>query len=73
MGGKFNEQELKDLVNSIDGDQDITEEKIRKLRCMRCRLLDEIHQKQQLLDKVDFIICKFKKERSVPKHGQSLK
>lgn len=64
MSGKFDERELKDLINSIDENQDLTEEKIRKLRCMRCGLLDEIHEKQQLLDKADFIICKFKKERT---------
>jgi len=61
MSRKFNEQELKKLINSIDEDQDPTEEKIQKLRCMRCGLLDEIHQKQQLLDKVDYIICVLRK------------
>lgn len=64
MSGKFDERELKRLVNSIDENRDLTEEKIRKLRCMRCGLLDEIHEKQQLLDKVDFILSKYKKERT---------
>lgn len=64
MSGKFDERELKRLVNSIDDNRDLTEEKIRKLRCMRCGLLDEIHEKQQLLDKVDFILSKYKKERT---------
>ncbi|MDO4943838.1 MAG: hypothetical protein Q4E74_01405 [Ruminococcus sp.] len=64
MSGKFDERELKRLVNSIDDNRDLTEEKIRKLRCMRCGLLDEIHEKQQLLDKVDFILSKSKKERT---------
>lgn len=62
MSGKFDERELKYLVNSIDDNQDLTEEKIRKLRCMRCGLLEEIHEKQQLLDKADFILCKLKKD-----------
>ncbi|WP_124098293.1 hypothetical protein [Ruminococcus sp. Marseille-P6503] len=64
MNGKFNEQELKDMINSLDNDQAAAEEKIRRLRCMRCGLLEEIHQKQQLLDKVDYIICRLRKDVS---------
>lgn len=64
MNGKFNEQELKDMIDSLDESEGSAEEKIRRLRCMRCGLLDEIHEKQQLLDKVDYIICKLKKGAS---------
>lgn len=63
MGVKFDERELKELIISIERKRNASEEDIRKLRCLRCGLLGEIHKKQQLLDKADFIICKFKKER----------
>lgn len=61
MDSKFNEDKLKKLINSIDEDQGSADEKIRKLRCMRCGLLEDIHTKQQLLDKVDYIICNLRK------------
>lgn len=37
-------------------------EKIRLLRKQRCRLLDEIHGKQQSLDELDYIIEKIRRE-----------
>ena len=36
---------------------------IRMLRKCRYRLLDEIHEKQQSLDEIDYIICKMKKQK----------
>ena len=36
------------------------EMQIRMLRKCRCRLLDEIHEKQQSLDKIDYVIIKMK-------------
>lgn len=38
------------------------EEKIRILRRQRCRLLEEIHSKQQSLDELDYMIHKIRKE-----------
>ncbi len=64
MKEKFNEQELKNMINTLDETEGSAEEKIRRLRGMRCGLLDEIHQKQQLLDKVDYIICRLRKGAS---------
>lgn len=40
------------------------EEKIRLLRKQRCRLLDEIHGKQQSLDELDYLIEKIRKQPS---------
>ena len=39
------------------------EEKIRLLRKSRGQLLDEIHDKQQLLDQLDYMIYEMKKDR----------
>ena len=36
------------------------EAKIRLLRKCRCRLLEEIHQKQQALDRLDYLIYRMK-------------
>ena len=36
------------------------EMQIRMLRKCRCRLLDEIHEKQQSLDKIDYVIIRMK-------------
>lgn len=38
------------------------EEKTRLLRTIRGELLDEIHCKQQILDQVDYVLYKMKKE-----------
>lgn len=37
------------------------EMQIRMLRKYRCKLLDEVHGKQQSLDAIDYMICKTKK------------
>lgn len=37
-------------------------EKVRLLRKQRCQLLDEIHDKQQSLDELDYMIEKIRKE-----------
>lgn len=36
------------------------EAKIRLLRKCRCRLLEQIHQKQQALDRLDYLIYRMK-------------
>lgn len=38
------------------------EEKIRILRKQRCKLLEEIHSKQQSLDELDYMISEIRKE-----------
>jgi len=38
-----------------------TEEQIRRIRKIRCQLLEEIHCKQQLLDQVDYLIYELRK------------
>ena len=38
------------------------EEKIRLLRKQRCRLLEEIHGKQQSIDELDYMIDEIRKE-----------
>lgn len=35
-------------------------EKIRTLKLYRCQLLGEIHEKQQLLDNIDYLIIQLK-------------
>lgn len=42
---------------------DDREIQIRMLRKYRYRLLDEIHEKQQSLDEIDYIICKMKEQK----------
>lgn len=38
------------------------EEKVRALRKRRAQLLEEIHSKQQLLDRLDYMIYELKKD-----------
>ena len=44
----------------ISGCED-QEMQIRMLRKYRYKLLDEVHEKQQSLDAIDYMICKTKK------------
>lgn len=39
------------------------EEQLRILRKQRCKLLDDIHDKQQTLDELDYMILEVKKNR----------
>lgn len=58
----FTIQSLKSYFSmSAHGGADKTE-KIRLLRKQRCRLLDEIHGKQQSLDELDYMIEKIRRE-----------
>ncbi len=41
---------------------DSSEDVIRKLRVFRSRVLEDIHSRQQVLDKIDYIIDRLKKE-----------
>jgi hypothetical protein len=36
---------------------------IRMLRKYRYKLLDEVHEKQQSLDAIDYMICKIKEQQ----------
>lgn len=42
---------------------DDREMQIQMLRKCRYRLLEEIHEKQQSLDEIDYIICKMKEQK----------
>ena len=50
----------KEEIAKISGCED-QEMQIRMLRKYRYKLLDEVHEKQQSLDAIDYMICKIKK------------
>ncbi len=47
---------LKRYLKLLDDKTGNKEEQIRILRKQRCKLLDDIHDKQQTLDEIDFMI-----------------
>ena len=49
----------KEEIAKISGCED-QEMQIRMLRKYRYKLLDEVHEKQQSLDAIDYMICKTK-------------
>ena len=49
----------KEEISKISGCED-QEMQIRMLRKYRYKLLDEVHEKQQSLDAIDYMICKIK-------------
>lgn len=49
----------KEEIAKISGCED-QEMQIRMLRKYRYKLLDEVHEKQQSLDAIDYMICKIK-------------
>jgi hypothetical protein len=51
----------KEEIAKISGCED-QEMQIRMLRKYRYKLLDEVHEKQQSLDVIDYMICKIKKQ-----------
>lgn len=51
---------LKKYLHLLDDKVGNKEERIRILRMQRYRLLDEIHDKQQTLDELDYMIMKIK-------------
>lgn len=53
---------IKQYLLLINDKADRKEEKIRILRKQRCRLLEEIHNKQQSLDELDYMIDEIRKE-----------
>ncbi|MDE6724467.1 MAG: MerR family transcriptional regulator [Ruminiclostridium sp.] len=54
-------EELKKYLGLIDGKPESKDEQIRILKKQRCRLLEEIHEKQQSLDELDYMISEAKK------------
>ena len=54
---------LKRYLRLLDDKTVSKEEQIRILRKQRYRLLDEIHNKQQILDELDYMIMEIKKTK----------
>ena len=53
---------IKQYLLLINDNAERKEEKIRILLKQRCRLLEEIHDKQQSLDELDYMIDDIRKE-----------
>ena len=53
---------IKQYLLLVNDKAERKEEKIRLLRKQRCRLLEEIHGKQQSLDELDYMIDEIRKE-----------
>lgn len=54
---------LKRFIRLMDDQTDTTAEQVKLLRKCRCRLLEEIHGKQQSLDQLDYLIYELKKQK----------
>lgn len=52
---------LEEITQQVKKDGKTKEEQIRIIRKYRLQLLDEIHSKQQLLDQLDYMIYKIRK------------
>ncbi len=53
---------LKSYLHLLDERTDNQDEQLRMLRELRCKLLEEIHDKQQMLDELDYMIRETKKD-----------
>ncbi len=53
---------IRQYLTLTNDSADQKEEKIRILRKQRCKLLEEIHSKQQSLDELDYMISEIRKE-----------
>ena len=51
-------ESIKDILDTIEKLNFTDAEKIRFLKLKRCKLLNDIHKKQQLLDQIDYYIHK---------------
>lgn len=51
---------LEEITKQIEKDGNTKENQVRILRKNRVLLLDEIHEKQQLLDRLDYMIHEIK-------------
>lgn len=47
-------ESIKDIIDTTENSDLTYDEKIRFLKLHRCKLLDDIHQKQQMLDQIDY-------------------
>ena len=56
-------EELKKYLDLADRGSENKAQQIRILKKQRCRLLEEIHEKQQSLDELDFMISEAKGKR----------
>lgn len=56
---------LEEITRQIHREGKTKEEQIQILREKRVGLLEEIHDKQQLLDQLDYMIYKIKKEAGI--------
>ena len=54
---------LKRFAQLLGSDGDTKEERLRILRKCRCRLLEEIHEKQQGLDRLDYLIYHIRQQK----------
>ncbi len=53
-------------LHEVCSDQTLSAEiRMRKLREMRAELLSKIHEKQRLLDQIDYMIVQLKKEDQI--------
>lgn len=55
---------LEEIIRQIHGEGKSAEEQTRILRKNRADLLEEIHRKQQLLDRLDYMIYEINKNGS---------
>ena len=53
---------VKRYLELLDGNRQNCEEQVRILRKQRYKLLDDIHDKQQLLDGIDYLICEINRQ-----------
>ncbi len=51
---------LEEITKQVERDGSTKDEKIRIIRKNRAQLLDEIHGKQQLLDRLDYMLYQIK-------------
>lgn len=47
-------ESIKDIIDTTENSDLTYDEKIRFLKLHRCKLLDDIHKKQQMLDQIDY-------------------
>lgn len=60
LNAGFTQKEVRKYLELIKNNE-TGEEQIRMLRKQRCELLDGIHEKQQMLDQIDYMIWEKKK------------
>lgn len=56
-------ENIKDITDAIENLYLTYDDKIRFLKLHRCKLLEEIHKKQQILDQIDYLMIEINEER----------